>query len=162
MTCLYCEYEFCWICGGPYTPGHFMRFNPMGCGAGFYSERRHFCVRVLLKVLYILAFLVLFPLMLIFLIPCYFGYTGTTATYGFVMQCSHRDDQYYRVQRTRCQELSIKIASGLLALISGAASFLFGFAINLIVAPVFLVIFVFCMMPYFFFIECTQAFNVNS
>jgi hypothetical protein len=39
-----------------------------------------------------------------------------------------------------------------MATIAGLVSFIVGVLINLVVAPVFLVIFVFCMMPYFFFL----------
>ena len=32
MTCYYCGYQFCWICGSTYTPDHFQALNPLGCG----------------------------------------------------------------------------------------------------------------------------------
>jgi E3 ubiquitin-protein ligase RNF19A len=32
MTCYYCEFQFCWICGATYTSDHFTALNPMGCG----------------------------------------------------------------------------------------------------------------------------------
>jgi len=155
MTCLFCRYEFCWICGGPYTRGHFIPFNPMGCGADYYSDRRHVCIRVLLKLLYILAFLILFPLMLVFLIPCYFGYIGFEFTYKHLRKWLHRrDDSFRRQERSRCSKIGIKLVFGLIALLAGTLSFAVGVLVNMVVAPVFLVVFVFCMMPYFFFVEC--------
>lgn len=38
MTCYYCEFQFCWICGGTYTSDHFMALNPFGCGGGQFSN----------------------------------------------------------------------------------------------------------------------------
>ena len=32
MTCYYCEFQFCWLCGGTYTSDHFVMLNPFGCG----------------------------------------------------------------------------------------------------------------------------------
>jgi len=32
MTCYYCEFQFCWLCGGTYTSDHFVLLNPLGCG----------------------------------------------------------------------------------------------------------------------------------
>mmetsp|Transcript_16803 Transcript_16803/g.14708 ORF Transcript_16803/g.14708 Transcript_16803/m.14708 type:complete len:178 (+) Transcript_16803:1205-1738(+) len=31
MTCPICTYEWCWLCGGTYSPGHFEALNPLGC-----------------------------------------------------------------------------------------------------------------------------------
>ena len=36
MTCYICSFQWCWQCGGTYTPDHFVPFNPLGCpGAQF-------------------------------------------------------------------------------------------------------------------------------
>jgi E3 ubiquitin-protein ligase RNF19A len=32
MTCYFCSFQWCWICGGTYTPDHYVPFNPLGCG----------------------------------------------------------------------------------------------------------------------------------
>lgn len=31
MTCYYCNFQFCWICGGTYSSEHFKPYNPFGC-----------------------------------------------------------------------------------------------------------------------------------
>eukprot|EP00475_Leptophrys_vorax_P044990 TRINITY_DN9212_c0_g1_i1.p1 TRINITY_DN9212_c0_g1~~TRINITY_DN9212_c0_g1_i1.p1 ORF type:complete len:311 (+),score=63.09 TRINITY_DN9212_c0_g1_i1:223-1155(+) len=47
MTCS-CGYEFCWICGGIYYPGHFARFNPLGCPGLQYAESNGICTNFFL------------------------------------------------------------------------------------------------------------------
>jgi hypothetical protein len=38
MTCYYCEFQFCWICGETYTQDHFLALNPLGCGGNQFSN----------------------------------------------------------------------------------------------------------------------------
>lgn len=33
MTCLFCKYEWCWVCGGEGTADHWNPLNPFNCGA---------------------------------------------------------------------------------------------------------------------------------
>ena len=157
MKCLICEYEFCWVCGNAYSNYHFLPFNPMGCSSGYYTPRRSLCTRLLLKLLYIVLFLIMFPLMLVFLMPCYFGFAGCTQTFKFLKRYLTRDDSYMHSHNTSCRKALVLFGVGTIAVIAGVVSFAVGVLVNFVVAPVFLVIFVFCMMPYFFFIECTEA-----
>ncbi len=60
----------------------------MGCASGNYSNRRHICVRVALKALYIIGFLILFPIMLVFLIPVLFAIYGCEFAYKSLKRCS--------------------------------------------------------------------------
>jgi len=39
MTCQSCKYEFCWICKGKYSSGHFSDYNLFGCPGGQYNTR---------------------------------------------------------------------------------------------------------------------------
>eukprot|EP00347_Sterkiella_histriomuscorum_P010756 403375042 len=41
MTCFYCGFEFCWICGGTYTSDHFAPLNPLGCSGYRYGDGRN-------------------------------------------------------------------------------------------------------------------------
>ncbi|KAH3758291.1 Ibr domain protein [Pelomyxa schiedti] len=38
MTCVNCHYEFCWLCGGKYSSGHFDKFNVLGCPGMQFSD----------------------------------------------------------------------------------------------------------------------------
>jgi E3 ubiquitin-protein ligase RNF19A len=38
MTCYYCEFQFCWICGGTYSQDHFTALNPFGCSGQQFSS----------------------------------------------------------------------------------------------------------------------------
>jgi len=38
MTCGRCRYQFCWLCGAPYTEFHFLPWNAFGCGGLQYSN----------------------------------------------------------------------------------------------------------------------------
>mmetsp|Transcript_29140 Transcript_29140/g.21678 ORF Transcript_29140/g.21678 Transcript_29140/m.21678 type:complete len:109 (-) Transcript_29140:373-699(-) len=31
MTCYFCGYQWCWLCGSTYTSGHFSKLNAFGC-----------------------------------------------------------------------------------------------------------------------------------
>jgi len=159
MICIICNYEFCWICGGPYSDNHFVPFNPMGCGAGYYTPRRHWALRILFKLLYIIAFLVLFPILLVFFIPVYFGVGGGRTTYKFLSKRFDPRDGF-RAQgsdrsRLCCGCSPLKFLLGFLSVLAGLFCAALGVLVNMIVAPVFLVVFIFCMMPFFFFVECS-------
>jgi len=41
MTCQYCKHQFCWICRGTYSYGHYSTFNIFGCPGAQYAT----CVR---------------------------------------------------------------------------------------------------------------------
>ena len=52
MTCYYCKYNWCWVCNGEGSSGHWSPINPYGCGAGqFEKEPRLLWVRKYLKVM---------------------------------------------------------------------------------------------------------------
>lgn len=71
MTCYFCDYEWCWLCGSTYTEDHFDGFNPMGCGGMMFTDKKHhWALMYLLKLGTFLLLLVLYPLILIFLLPC--------------------------------------------------------------------------------------------
>jgi len=44
MTCLYCSYEWCWICGTGYTRFHFFKYNPFGCPGMQYANKRELII----------------------------------------------------------------------------------------------------------------------
>ena len=79
MTCGFCNYDFCWACGGSASPADnhfgFMR----GCGVKMMDEnvkpgdkgaKRNCCWEVTKVILKVLLMIVLYPLWLVFFLPC--------------------------------------------------------------------------------------------
>ncbi|MFN9907821.1 MAG: hypothetical protein ACK56F_17115, partial [bacterium] len=71
MTCYYCEFQFCWICGETYTSDHFTALNPFGCGGMQFGSNRpsigigSMSLLYLKRFLIIVAGLILVPLALV-------------------------------------------------------------------------------------------------
>ena len=75
MTCYYCEFQFCWICGGTYSYDHYTRFNPFGCSGQQFiradpatSFLRFFCL-YLKRFFMLLGIIILGPIILVFAVP---------------------------------------------------------------------------------------------
>lgn len=71
MTCYYCEFQFCWICGGTYTSDHFAMFNPLGCGGLQFDNYDRTSVisyiwLLVKRILSLVVLVILAPLALIF------------------------------------------------------------------------------------------------
>lgn len=68
MTCGYCRYEWCWLCGATYSPIHFSPFNPFGCPGlqhGEHTSKNWGCLRLCMYRLgWFLLILLLIPLAL--------------------------------------------------------------------------------------------------
>lgn len=71
MTCQYCNFQWCWICGGTYTPNHYNKLNPLGCGGMQFAEKPSMCGRIMVNVGKLLLFLVLVPLVLMLAVPLF-------------------------------------------------------------------------------------------
>ena len=47
MTCPTCYHLWCWICGASYYDGHYVWWNPIGCGGSQFSENPNFfCILI--------------------------------------------------------------------------------------------------------------------
>ena len=68
MTCAFCGYEFCYLCGGDAAEGS-GHWNPLvGCGVGMMQQvsgPRSLACRILIKIGCILAALILGPLVIV-------------------------------------------------------------------------------------------------
>lgn len=66
MTCGYCKYEWCWLCGATYSPIHFSPFNPFGCPGlqhGEHTSKNWGCLRLsMYRLGWLLLILILIPI----------------------------------------------------------------------------------------------------
>ena len=81
MTCIKCQYEWCWLCRGKYTSRHFDKFNVFGCPGlknGENTSKKWSCLKLnILRLFYFfggIIFAVLFisvgiPLIIVFGLP---------------------------------------------------------------------------------------------
>jgi hypothetical protein len=72
MTCIFCEYEFCWHCLGyaGNDSGHFDVLNPDNCGYSMMRDKvESKCCRILKGIFWFLIFLILMPLICILWFP---------------------------------------------------------------------------------------------
>lgn len=80
MICYYCEFQFCWICGGTYSKDHYSSLNPFGCAGmqfklgepalTWWGTTKLYVKRVLMAV----GLVIFGPIALLFLLPfglCY-------------------------------------------------------------------------------------------
>jgi len=91
MTCLFCKYQWCWVCKDTFTGyDHYTAGNPFGCGVGtFDTEVPNWCCRQLKKLLFILLGLILLPFVLVFAFPCIItaGWISLTMKLDVAMCC---------------------------------------------------------------------------
>ena len=174
LICDTCNYEFCWVCRGACTPYHFLPFNPLGCGSEKYAPYRHPCARVMLKIVYILLFIICFPLLVIVFLPSALAWLGAKAVLNCMLEYSKRQDDYNYIrsdsliasqlhQDTRssyCSPVSCTCLVGwLVALVVGSILFCVGMMLNIVLVPIFLVIFLLVLLPLFLISQCKENMN---
>jgi len=75
MTCYYCSYSWCWICGKAYTPDHLAAFNPKGCSGARVPDgkatKKCYGDQVCCSICVILMWLVIVPVFLVFVVPMF-------------------------------------------------------------------------------------------
>eukprot|EP00002_Diphylleia_rotans_P014882 TRINITY_DN288_c0_g1_i2.p1 TRINITY_DN288_c0_g1~~TRINITY_DN288_c0_g1_i2.p1 ORF type:complete len:470 (-),score=101.04 TRINITY_DN288_c0_g1_i2:292-1701(-) len=64
MTCCYCKFGFCWLCGGKMTSKHFDGLNPFGCAGQQYSESTNMPKRAVIRLGLGIGYAVAVPLAL--------------------------------------------------------------------------------------------------
>lgn len=72
MTCIFCEYEFCWHClaYAGNDSGHFDVLNPDNCGYSMMGDHvESKCCRIIKAILWFLLFLLFMPLIAILWFP---------------------------------------------------------------------------------------------
>ena len=83
MTCPICRYQWCWLCGSPYTSYHYEKYNFFGCPGQQFSQGEGKWYRICLnRILYILIVLIVLPFAIVLWFPCLTIY----------VVCDHRDD----------------------------------------------------------------------
>ncbi|CDW86144.1 ibr domain containing protein [Stylonychia lemnae] len=123
MTCIYCRFEFCWICGGMYAPDHFNPLNPIGCTGtfnlrpGFFNQLTVFLKR-LIKGIFML---ILLPFFVIFITPLFMA--GL-----FVDKC-------FRQRISPYQGCKRKVA----LILVGILGFLLGLVLNVLTIPLIVI-----------------------
>jgi E3 ubiquitin-protein ligase RNF19A len=82
MTCRVCKYEWCWLCGSTYSDIHFSPLNPLGCAGMQNLDRPALgkCRVYFGRVLMILGFLILLPIVIPFIMMC----SGPVLVYNFL------------------------------------------------------------------------------
>lgn len=153
-NCDHCHFEWCWQCSQPYTRGHGSWLNPMGCGAEF--THHNVAVRWSLRALWLLTLIVLFPVFLVLFIPCYCAWKGGVYTYEQLARTIDEQDAFTEVSNGGTVCLA-KGAIVLLSLLVGVLAFAIGVALNLLIVPIFITVFLFCMVPYYFVAECQRG-----
>lgn len=71
-----CYYSWCWDCGATFTENHGWLCNPFGCNISKNSLMRHPILRWLLRLLYVILGLLLFPILLVLFVPIASAYKG--------------------------------------------------------------------------------------
>jgi E3 ubiquitin-protein ligase RNF19A len=46
MTCYFCQFQWCWICGGTYTDDHYVPINPFGCGNQQFAKKHVWYIQI--------------------------------------------------------------------------------------------------------------------
>lgn len=84
MTCKVCKYQWCWLCGSPYSDIHFSPLNPLGCANMQNRQITSFskCKMYLLRLLMIIGFLCLLP----FVIPGVLAFCGPVLVYKYLIK----------------------------------------------------------------------------
>lgn len=122
MTCLFCKYEFCWVCGGESTSDHFNVLNPFNCGATQFMEKPpNRVLLLLLKVIGMSLVTMLLPMVLLFGLPIASACLGV----NFVFICLNK------VRRNIILSLLIVPVAILLPLMC----FCLGMGLNIIFIP---------------------------
>jgi hypothetical protein len=140
MTCYYCEFQFCWICGGTYTPDHFTAFNPFGCSGQQFSSSNpaNTALRVLWlylrRFLLFLVFLIVAPIVLVFAAPI--------ACVAFCLECTKSCWRYNNSCWCTCIYFLIVIPP----------VFALGLAADVVVVPLAIVI----GIPFFIYYTISQ------
>lgn len=164
MICDTCNYEFCWICRRSCDQYHFIPFNPFGCGSEKYSPYRNPCARVMLKIVYILAFIILFPLIVLIFLPATLAYYGAKAVLLCMLGFNRPDDNSYirsdswvydTGRISFCSPVNTKcVFSWVIAYIVGFILFCVGMTMNIVLVPIFVVIFILVLLPMFLVSQC--------
>ena len=118
MTCYYCQFQWCWICGGTYTDDHYVPMNPFGCGNQQYAEKKVWYIQIWIQLGWLLLSLIMIPLFIAFIVPV--GLIALTF-----------EKPLRPVKRKCCK----KIHYFLLGLVLGIMLFSIGMTLNLVAIP---------------------------
>ena len=124
MTCLFCKYEFCWVCGGESTTDHFNILNPLNCGASqFMDNPPNKWLRYLFKLVVMTIAIMMLPMILLLTCPVCCASLGWML---FLSLC------FGYSSRRSCFMVMLKLVFGVIAVIM---FFAIGMVINILVIP---------------------------
>lgn len=90
MTCLFCKYEFCWVCGGESTADHFNLLNPLNCGATqFMDKPPNKCLRYLFKFSVMALVIIMLPMVLLLACPIFCASVGFAIYGNLILRGTH-------------------------------------------------------------------------
>jgi hypothetical protein len=128
MTCFFCEFDWCWKCGGTVDEFHYVPGNPFNCGVGMMDSDAPDYKRYLSLVLQLLGFglfVMATPMVLVFTIP--FGL--------FIMVWS-----FYFAITVNKGDLLLGVLLFLPAFIGSLIMLILGFAFDIIAIPLALLL----------------------
>eukprot|EP00347_Sterkiella_histriomuscorum_P018509 403345242 len=123
MTCYFCRFQWCWICGGTYTQDHYVPFNPFGCGNQQFAKKHKWYIQFWINLGWLLLALILLPLIIVFGLPAF-----------LIAICF--DKPLRHVRRGCCKSLNYFLQG----LVYGILLFSAGMALNVIAIPLFICI----------------------